>query len=320
MTKLYSVDQEYLICRECKKHYESLKALHVHIRAHGMNQAEYYQTHYPRRDLYDKSFIKYKNRDYYFNSEFNSKSNLKKWLATKNDDEILIYCRSALLKRSREKKLKYSLSQVETRSLNFPPINYFLSKNLDYYKLCSEAGLQPRLNSFEQFTYGYGKNNLENVIKVDSREQRPLKFKNFTIEVEKLDFGDYTLSNQEVCGNIYIERKSLNDFIGTMSKGYDRFKNELCRSQKAESYMVVVIEAPFKYALNYDKIPLFSKIKATPDFIFHRLRSLMQEYDNLQFLFVNSREESSRIIEKILTCKGVCRNVDLQLFYDLGRL
>lgn len=320
MKKLYTVEKHFLICKECSKKYRNLKALHIHIRAHGVNQAEYYQTHYPRKDLYDGKFIKYKNREFYFTHDFNTKKNMKNWLESKSDREIIDYCRSLLIERRDAKGLKYSLSHIEAKSIMFPPLNYFLEKDLNYYQMCADIGLEPRLYDFNQFTYGHGKGNPENLIKVDSREQMPLKFKHFTIEVEKLDFGDYTLSNQEICRGVYIERKSLNDFIGTMSKGRDRFENEIQRAVKSNGYIVVLVEAPFKYAMSYDKNPINSKIKATPEYIFHRMRQLMQIYDNIQFLFVESREESSRIIEKLLTCKGACKNVDLQLFYDLGRL
>jgi len=312
--------REYLTCKECGQEFQELKNLHLHIRSHDLRQVDYYQKFYPKRDLYDNTFIAYKNRDFYFSNDFNTKKNFKNWLEGQSRIAALNYCTNLLKRRVNEKNLKYSLSQVEAKSINFPPINYFLAKEYDYYGICESIGLKVRLNNFDEFKYGYGFKNPENMIIVDSREQKPLKFSRFNIEVGKLEFGDYTLNNQEICQNIYVERKSLNDFIGTISGGYERFTNEIERAVAANGYLVVVVESSFKNVMNFDKFATFSKMKATPEFIFHRVRELMQKYENIQFLFVESREESARVIEKILTCKGSCKNVDLQLFYDIGRI
>lgn len=71
-------------------------------------------------------------------------------------------------------------------------------------------------------------------------------------------------------------------------------------------------------ALSFQYLPHISKkIKATPEFIFHNVRSLIQDYNNLQFLFVDGREEIKRTIEAILASKCFYKKVDLQLAYDL---
>ena len=62
------------------------------------------------------------------------------------------------------------------------------------------------------------------------------------------------------------------------------------------------------------------KIKATPEFIFHRVRNICQKYPHVQFLFVNGRKEASRVIERIFTSNCVHKKTDLQLAYDKRKL
>jgi hypothetical protein len=66
--------------------------------------------------------------------------------------------------------------------------------------------------------------------------------------------------------------------------------------------------------------PAFKKIKAEPEFIFHRMRDLIYDYPNLQFLFVDGRGESKRMIKQLFGSRGQLKDVDLQLQYDTGNL
>ena len=152
-------------------------------------------------------------------------------------------------------------------------------------------------------------------ILIDTREQKPLKFKRETVS-QKLDYGDYAFSHSEHTCNCHIERKSLSDFIGTISGGHDRFINELERAKDNGAYLIVLVEEALTNALSFQYLPHISKkIRATPEFIFHRVRDLIQEYPNIQFLFVNGRKESSRIVELIFTCECSYKKIDLQLAY-----
>ena len=47
---------------------------------------------------------------------------------------------------------------------------------------------------------------------------------------------------------------------------------------------------------------------------------LIQKYSNVQFLFVDGREECVRVIEKIFINKDISLNYDLQLLYDIEKL
>jgi len=303
-------------CKVCEKQFSTIKSLHGHLKAHSLRQAQYYQQYYPRHDKFTGEIIKFKNRDQYLETDFNSRTSLKGWLEAVSDERAQGYCEEFLKDRKQKKNLIYAPSQIELRSLMFPPLHYFKGKNFSYLKICKDIGLERKFyynTKIEPVSIS------DKTVYVDTREQKPLKFE-CEIEVKKLNYGDYTLNDQSICQGVYVERKNLIDFIGTLSKGYDRFKSEIERAAIDGSYIVVVVEASYSAATNFSKIPVIrNKVKATPEFIFHRVRELLQSYCNVQFLFVKNRSESSDKIQKILTSNGKCRKADLQYLYDTGQ-
>ena len=301
-------------CEECQEEFKSHVDLHRHLRSHKMLLVDYYHKHYPKKDLLTNEFIKFKNRDQYLADDFNNKTNMKKWLKSLHADEAREYCESILLRRKEGKGIKYTPSQVELRSLLTPPTQYFNELFGDYYELCQKLGLKNKYIYASNIVCGSCLQNHK--IYVDTREQKPLKFERET-EVKTLKFGDYAFSDEKAACNCHIERKSLSDFIGTMSGGYERFINEIERAKDQEAYLVVLVEESMQNALSFKFLPHISKkIKASPEFIFHRVRVLIQKYPSIQFLFVNGRKESSRVVEKIFTSGCIHKKIDLQLAYD----
>ena len=119
----------------------------------------------------------------------------------------------------------------------------------------------------------------------------------------------------------YIERKSITDFIGTLSGGYDRFCREIERASAADVDLIVLVERPIQECLSFQYLSYVSKkIKVTPEFVFHNVREIIQKYPNVQFLFVDGREECVRVMKNIFFSDGHFRNYDLQLMYDLKLL
>jgi hypothetical protein len=47
---------------------------------------------------------------------------------------------------------------------------------------------------------------------------------------------------------------------------------------------------------------------------------MSQEFPTIQFLFVDGKRESARVIEKIFTSGCIYKKIDLQLAYDMGKL
>lgn len=308
-------------CLICKESFNLDKELHMHLRSHSIRMAEYYQKYFPRKDMHDGEIIKFKNKEYYFSRDFNTKTNLKSWLKKQSEEKKKEYCSSLIEKRIKEKKILHAPTQVELRTIMSPPVQYYNDLFGSYNNFCLSLGLKERFP-----TYPTGdkasflpKRILDKQVRiaVDTREQKPIKFSCPT-QVRKLDYGDYTLEDEELCCSCHIERKSVKDLIGTMSGGLERFKREIERASENEAYIVVVVERPLAECLHFDRLPYVpKKIKATPDFIFKNIRDLIQSYSQVQFLFVGGREELERVSKKILLCGCLYIDTDLQLAYDL---
>jgi len=309
-----------VICKVDGKEFKDEKSLHFALRGYGLNKEKYYHTYYPKKDLLTGETINFKTKDQYLNSDFNDKNNMKKWLKEQPLDKAQEYCRNLLIKRKKDKNLIYSPTQIELRTIMSPSIIFYNKIFNDYYDTCSSIGLENKFIHPNNITSQF-KNKLTNrdTIYVDTREQSWLKF-DTPFEIKTLSFGDYSCSNENC--NCYIERKSLSDFISTLSiKNFDRFKNEIEKAQKNNSYLIVIVEEKLASALSFQYLPHISKkIKATPEYIFHNARSLIQEYSNLQFLFVDGRNEMKRAIESIFASKCFYSKVDLQLAYDMKLL
>lgn len=78
-------------------------------------------------------------------------------------------------------------------------------------------------------------------IVVDTREQRPWTFEGQGLDVvrAKLDAGDYSVEG--LTSRVAIERKSADDFIGTVLRDRTRFYRELERL-RAYDFRAVVVE------------------------------------------------------------------------------
>lgn len=80
------------------------------------------------------------------------------------------------------------------------------------------------------------------LILTDTREQAPYLFQGYEVQVEPatLPVGDYSLPG--FLDRVSIERKSLDDLIGCLTAGRDRFERELARG-RAYDFFAVVVEA-----------------------------------------------------------------------------
>lgn len=69
----------------------------------------------------------------------------------------------------------------------------------------------------------------EPIILVDSREQDPLVFNRFPSRVEGLPVGDYGIEGFSDWANpaFVVERKSIDDLIGSLTQGRKRFMREV---------------------------------------------------------------------------------------------
>ena len=74
---------------------------------------------------------------------------------------------------------------------------------------------------------------------IDTREQRPWAFdlEDADCRVDTLRTGDYAIEGDELFA---IERKSLDDFLSTISTGWERFQREIVRMDVFVAKVVIV--------------------------------------------------------------------------------
>ncbi len=217
------------ICKICEQ--EVLEDSHWY-RAHKLKMELYFLQYEPKHDLLTGEIIPFRSRDSYLNADFINKNNLKKYLKESPPEITKEYCKDFLLRRKLQKKLLYTPSQVELRTITAPSIIFLdsiLKEEDGYFKYCESIGLINRFKDYKEFPQFDDK--IDEII-IDSREQRPLKFPNYNVKVEKLEFADYKLSNKNRDNVVYFERKTGGDFLGTLSSGYERFQREIERASK----------------------------------------------------------------------------------------
>jgi ERCC4-type nuclease len=103
---------------------------------------------------------------------------------------------------------------------------------------------------------------------IDTREQRPWRFPPEAAVVRRgtLSAGDYALEGDTAFA---IERKSLDDFIGTTSSGWERFQRELERMGGYAVRCVIVEGALIDILMGRHNHPM-----VTPAFILKRIAQL----------------------------------------------
>ena len=113
---------------------------------------------------------------------------------------------------------------------------------------------------------------------IDTREQRPWAFPpDVNVEIDTLRTGDYALKGDQ---NFAIERKSGEDFVGTISTGWCRFVKELNRMDTAKfAAKVVIVECDFEtfcYRIHQGAIlpPDHEHVRCTPQFLMKRIAQL----------------------------------------------
>lgn len=300
-------------CLECNAEFADDAHLHKHLRKHGFDMTIYYRKFFPRHDRLTGDLIRFVHKEQYLSAEFNSPENFKKWLTSQPVDAARDYCRNMLFERKEKKGLLYTPSQVELRSLGGPSM-HFLSKIFNYYQVCAELGFTNKYQLLDKIP----NNDTPYFIQIDTRERNPLPFVGATFE--KLDYGDYKIYNNEQKFAVYFERKALGDFVGTLSTGYARFKRELERAAADKNYLIIVVESQFNDAMNFNKLDKKSfTTKTTPAYIFHNVRSLIQEFPNISFLFVHGRDVARKVMVRIFQMGEVYKKCDHQWLYDTNR-
>lgn len=136
---------------------------------------------------------------------------------------------------------------------------------------------------------------------IDTREQRPWSFDQrfATVSVGTLRTGDYALAGDD---GFAIERKSLDDFLGTISTGWERFGREVERMADWPA-KVVIVEADFDRCCFSDYngelvFPEHNHPQLTPQFITKRIAELTMA--GVSVLFMGDAGKAACMACKIL--------------------
>lgn len=130
----------------------------------------------------------------------------------------------------------------------------------------------------------------EITIITDSGEQRPYSF-GYPMETGTLRVGDYSIRGLE--DHIAIERKAIDDLIGCLTKGRDRFERELHQG-RALNYFALVIEASLGDLANGKY-----KSRMLPKSAVQSLLAFSIRY-SLPIFFCENRGYGQRVTESLL--------------------
>lgn len=293
-------------CKVCHITFDTPNKFHRHLKkCSGLSQKEYYEKYLPKVDLWDGSVIEFKNLKGYNASTFNSKDNCINWFKSSNIDPL--EKRRFLTDYFLNKEFQKAPSQAELRGSMVPSIIGIETSVGPYSEFNESVGLERRLFEFDQFEF----NSIQVI--TDTREQKPLG----NSRVEKLEVGDYT-TEDNFCG-VFVERKSLEDFIGTFSRktNFDRFERELIRVRDLGFFLVVLCEVDFNSVMNWEN--RFSGGKSCGYTAISKMKQFMQKFNCCQFLFCKKAAHPNSLLEKVLSIGEAAKTTDLQLMHDLNK-
>lgn len=303
-------------CEICQQEFEKQSIFHRHLtQKHFLSQQEYYHSYKPRYDKFSGDIIVYKNLESYLSTDFNSRDNFCQWLLDNSHDENAVtYLFDKIHDRLKSKGLEFFPTQIDLKSIFAPS---WLSLIKMFGSIKEAVG---RLEEYNfKLRYKYVDNlkldiNKDMHIVQDTREQCPLSFENKS-KIMKLPCGDYAPTGDLFC-NVVIERKSLQDLIGTLTSGLDRFKREIEKARGMGFYLVILIESSYSSTLNYKSSSGFTQ-KINGAHIMHEIRDINNEFgDCCQFLFSNNRFGSIDLVYKIFSLKERVKDFDLEFLKD----
>jgi len=135
------------------------------------------------------------------------------------------------------------------------------------------------------------------IILIDTREQRPYEYDatadGVTTLRRKLDAGDYSISGAEAY--IAIERKSIDDWVSTITHARERFNEEL-KKLRALDRAYIVVEAGWDdvYEGRYAR-----SITNPPRAVISRTIAIMSRY-RIPVIFAGDRPTARDVVKDIL--------------------
>jgi|19_taG_2_1085344.scaffolds.fasta_scaffold05541_6 hypothetical protein len=139
---------------------------------------------------------------------------------------------------------------------------------------------------------------------IDTREQRPWSFPEESAKVARgtIGIGDYALRGDQHM--FAVERKSLDDFVGSISSTWDQFRVRFQKMRAANwPSMVCIVEADFVHTCFVETTggiegPPHNHPRITPQFIRARIAEL--SYYGAGILFAGTPELASALCWRVL--------------------
>lgn len=131
------------------------------------------------------------------------------------------------------------------------------------------------------------------VIIIDTREKprAAYGFPGYSTKRQKLRAGDYSVAGLEGC--LSVERKTLDDFVQTVIRGWERFTKELAILADYK-YRVIIIEGTLEDIVKHNYTS-----KAHPNAIMGRCRVIKEQY-GINLFWAGDRETARAETEKFL--------------------
>jgi len=129
------------------------------------------------------------------------------------------------------------------------------------------------------------------IIVVDTREKDEYTFGDVETRRQKLDAGDYSVAGLE--DRVAIERKYLDDFVGTVIYHKERFHNELCALARMD-FAAIVVEASLPDILEHRY-----KSGVRPASVIGAAVAVIVEY-RIPIIFCGNRQLACHMTQSIL--------------------
>lgn len=139
---------------------------------------------------------------------------------------------------------------------------------------------------------------------IDTREKRPWSFPEHlvTSRIGTLKTGDYALEDDD---SFAIERKSLDDFLQTVSSGWERFLREIGRMEGQNfKAKIVIVEGDYESfcfkssSFNEIEPPAHNHPRLSPQFVNKRMAELTMM--NVSVIFAGCPEYAASLAYSIL--------------------
>jgi hypothetical protein len=301
-------------CKICGVVMESRKGLHLHLKKHAVSIPDYYQDHYPKFNRATGEKMPFGTYvDKYFETDFDNRAQMINWCNTQPNEVVGPYILDVLKKRILEKSYSAAPSSSQLFLDSLPNLDIYARVFGSYDAACEKIGYKP-IYSVSYEADKWKKDCSKSKIVIDTREQKPFKFANS--KVMGLKVGDYTLASGPGSGTTYVDRKSPEDYKGTMTLGCERFEKEVVRAVDMGFYLFVVIEANL---LTIEKENINSAHNYNMKYVFHNMKNLQNKYHkNLQFVFAKDRVKAQNLTQKLLTLGKYAWDKDVQYFVEKG--